>query len=99
MSQKPPPVNNVPLWAMMFNPPAARRIPDRAPASNLLPVQEAAAYLGVSEKTVRRLIKAQDISVVRVGRLVRIRPDELKRFVEASTACSASTVHVETADE
>ena len=44
--------------------------------SQLLTINDAAALLKVSPKTVRRLIKSGELPVVRIGRLVRIRPED-----------------------
>jgi excisionase family DNA binding protein len=55
----------------------------------LLRVDEAAMHLNVSEKTVRRLIKAKALSVIRIGRLLRIKSTEVERFI-ASAASPAN---------
>jgi excisionase family DNA binding protein len=49
-------------------------------ADKLLTVAAAAELLGVSVKTVRRRIASGEISVVRIGRSVRIHPKELQRY-------------------
>ena len=56
------------------NPP---RIPQRA----LLSAAEVAEVLNVSIRTVRRLIKDKKLSVVHVGRAVRIRPEALETLI------------------
>ena len=52
--------------------------------SGLSRIGETAAHLNVSEKTVRRLIKAKALSVIRIGRLVRIESAEIERFLAAA---------------
>lgn len=46
----------------------------------LLTVDEVAAYLRVSTKTVRRQIASGHISAIRIGRSIRVSPDELARL-------------------
>src|SRR5690242_11524116 len=50
----------------------------------LLTVAEAATALRVSQRTVRRLIDADEIRICRIGRAVRIAGDELRRYVAKS---------------
>lgn len=49
----------------------------------LLDVAEAAAYLGVNESFVRRLVLERRIRYFKVGRFVRFRPADLDGFVDA----------------
>ena len=49
----------------------------------LMTLRQAAEYLGVSEKTVRRLVAAGKLHCVHVGRVLRFEPADLFRFVEA----------------
>jgi excisionase family DNA binding protein len=49
--------------------------------NKLCTVREAAEYLRVHEKTVRRLIKSGSLKAVKFGRNVRIHSDELTRLV------------------
>ena len=49
----------------------------------LLRVREAASLLGVSEKTIRRLISSRQLPCVRIQRLLRLHAADLVRFVEA----------------
>lgn len=49
--------------------------------AQFLTVREVAAYFQVSQKTIRRLIKAGDIPVVRLGRSVRIHPEVIEKIV------------------
>lgn len=46
----------------------------------LFPLHVAAARLSLSERTLKRLIDQGLVSVVRLGRSVRIHRDELERF-------------------
>jgi excisionase family DNA binding protein len=47
----------------------------------LLNVYEVARYLGVSTKTVYRLVSRGELKAVTVGRLWRFRPEDVERFV------------------
>lgn len=47
----------------------------------LLTVAESAEILNVSPRTVRRLIKNQKLPVVRVGRSVRVRPEDIEKLI------------------
>ncbi len=49
----------------------------------LLTLRQAAGYLGVSDRTVRRLVSTGKLSCIRVGRVLRFQPADLFRFVEA----------------
>lgn len=49
--------------------------------ATLLTVSEVAAHFQVSEKTIRRLIKAGDLPVVRVGRSLRIHSEVIEKIV------------------
>ena len=52
----------------------------------LLQVEEVAALVRVSTKTVRRWIAANELAVVRLGRNVRVSEAELARFIAARTS-------------
>jgi excisionase family DNA binding protein len=56
--------------------------PSGAYVPRLLTLPEVAAYLSVSPKTVRRLLR-RGLPCVRLGRVVRFRQADLLRFVEA----------------
>ncbi len=59
---------------------------DALPAPLLtLTYLEAAEVLGVSLATLKRLVRAGDLSVVRFRGCVRIRPEDLARFVDGRT--------------
>ncbi len=62
--------------------PAAEERPSRL-RDGLVTLRRAAGYLGVSDKTVRRLVSARKLPSIRVGRVLRFQPADLFRFVEA----------------
>jgi excisionase family DNA binding protein len=62
------------------------------PTASHLTVQEVAAQLRVSERTVRRLISRGQLQVVRIGRSVRITPAAVGSMLEANTMFSFSTL-------
>jgi excisionase family DNA binding protein len=51
------------------------------PLSSFLTVRDVAVHFQISEKTIRRLIKAGDLPVVRLGRSVRINPEVIEKIV------------------
>jgi excisionase family DNA binding protein len=51
------------------------------PLLRLLNIGEVADVLGVSIKTVRRRIEAGELPVIRDGRVVRVHPNDLDRYV------------------
>lgn len=57
--------------------------------ARLLTKSEAAAQIGVSDRSLQRHIAAGDIAVVRIGRMVRIDPAELDRFLAEGPRASA----------
>jgi excisionase family DNA binding protein len=59
--------------------PAAARLPFQ-----LLTAREAATALGVSERTLWALTKKGKVSAVRIGRLVKYDPEDLRAFIERS---------------
>ncbi|WP_404433136.1 helix-turn-helix domain-containing protein [Microbacterium lacus] len=48
-------------------------------------VPAAAAHTGLTERYIRRLIAERRIPTVKLGRLVRIRPDDLAALIEQNT--------------
>ncbi len=50
----------------------------------LLTVAKTAENLNVSEKSVYRLIEARKLRVIRCGRALRIHPDDLRDYIDAS---------------
>jgi excisionase family DNA binding protein len=49
----------------------------------LLCVEELASLAGVSKSTVRRLVKAGELSAVRINRLVRVRISDWQAYLES----------------
>lgn len=49
----------------------------------LLTMPEAAECLGVSTRFVRAAVRRGSISTVRIGRLVRFRPEHIEEFIES----------------
>jgi excisionase family DNA binding protein len=54
----------------------------RPPFSRLLLIGQVAEGLGVSTRTVRRLIAKGELVACRLGRAVRIHPDDLAAYVD-----------------
>ena len=54
----------------------------RSKLVRLLTPQEAAAFLGVSVRTVQRLVSASDLRAVRISKSMRFRMDDLLHFVD-----------------
>ncbi|WP_302668997.1 helix-turn-helix domain-containing protein [Eubacterium sp. AF15-50] len=48
----------------------------------MLSVNEVAQILGVTDKTIRNLVKTKQLSGVKVGRLIRIPKDKLIDYLE-----------------
>ncbi len=53
------------------------------PAAGLLSLREVAAHLRVSERTVRRQVRAKRLHCVRIGRRLLFDPADVSRFVAA----------------
>lgn len=53
------------------------------PVFQLFTVSETADALHLHLSTLRRLIRAGDLPVVRIGGAIRIDPEELRRFIDA----------------
>jgi len=51
------------------------------PPVNLLTVGDAALFMNLSKRTVRRLIAKHGLPVIRVGGSVRIHPTDLDRYI------------------
>ena len=49
--------------------------------SSLITIAEAASILSVSTKTIRRLIKQGEITIIRIGRSIRIHKQDLVDFL------------------
>jgi len=50
------------------------------PLPRLLSMEDTAEVLGCSIKTLRRMIDAKTLPVVRLGRLIRVHPEDLTRL-------------------
>ena len=64
--------------------------------SDLLDVPAVAARLNLSEATVRKLIHRGQIGSVRVGRRVRIGPEDLASYVAAARLKPGELAHLDT---
>ncbi len=53
-----------------------------APRGSLLTVADAAARLNVSAKTIRRLIQRGELRAIRIGRAIRIHPEDIERLIK-----------------
>ena len=58
----------------------------RQPFARLLLIDHVAESLGVSAKTVRRLIARRELAACRLGRLVRVHPDDLAAYIDRRRA-------------
>jgi excisionase family DNA binding protein len=58
-----------------------KRLPQLLPC-RLMNLSETAEILRCSTKTLRRRIAAGEIAVVRDGRLIRVHPDDLQRYIQ-----------------
>jgi len=54
---------------------------------NLMTVREVAEKLELGRSTVYLFIRRKELPCVRFGRAVRVRSDDLEKFIEANTAC------------
>jgi excisionase family DNA binding protein len=80
------PQKSIPRWAALETS-AAKETSAKSSAnvaSSFMSVRRVAEILGVSEKTVRRLVGRQALNAVRVGRLVRISNRELEQFISTA---------------
>ena len=50
----------------------------------LLTVDDVAEHIGASTRHVRRLIERGQLPIIRIGKLVRVAPDDLARLIAAS---------------
>jgi excisionase family DNA binding protein len=55
------------------------------PSDSLLNVDEAAAYLGLSEKSVRKRVGDRKIPYIKVGALLRFRREQLDAWLDANS--------------
>jgi excisionase family DNA binding protein len=56
-----------------------------APPARLLPIPDAAAYLGISEGTLRNWLSCCKLTYVKVGRLTRVSQRVLDDFIRVHT--------------
>jgi excisionase family DNA binding protein len=56
---------------------------DAAGLPRLLTLRDTCAVLGVSMKTLQRRVAAGELPVIRDGRVVRVHPQDLARYVAA----------------
>lgn len=66
------------------------RTPGAVPALLLLTPREAADQLRVCAKTIERMLHRGDLRGVKIGRVWRLSPDELRRFIADQMAQPAS---------
>jgi excisionase family DNA binding protein len=52
------------------------------PPARLLSLPDVADRLGYSIKTLRRRIATGELAVIRDGRLIRVHPDDLQRYIQ-----------------
>jgi len=93
--QKPIADQALPAWATTALCSSDVREPikrDQALGCYLLSATDTARLLNVSEKTVRRLIAAGNLKHVRIGRIVRIHPSEVERFLAEASHSTAAPV-------
>ena len=57
--------------------------------SPLITSIEAADRLGCSERMIRKLVQTRQVPFVRVGRLVRFRPEDLNRYVDEHSVAAS----------
>ena len=59
------------------------KLPESEPpgAPRLLTIKDVAVRLQVSPRTIHRLVAAGDLSVIRIGRAVRVSEEALKAFL------------------
>ncbi len=60
-------------------------------AQRLLTGAEVADILNISKPYAYRLMQTGEVPVVRMGRCVRVRPEDLQRYIEANTHVAASS--------
>lgn len=63
---------------------SANTPPPLAAPEPLLTVDETAAILRLSTRQIRRLIASGALTVVRIGKSVRVRPEDLRRLLTSA---------------
>jgi excisionase family DNA binding protein len=66
--------------------------PTGNPASDLLDVEGAAAYLGVPETYVRRMVLEGRVTYYKLGKYLRFKPSDLDALVDAGRVDSATPI-------
>lgn len=59
-----------------------RKPEQKQPPQKLLTLPDVAEILGCSLKTLRRRIDAGELAVIRDGRLIRVHPEDLDRYIQ-----------------
>lgn len=59
--------------------------PAPTPTDSLLNVDEAAAYLGLSEKSVRKRVQERTIPFIKIGVLLRFKREQLNAWLDANS--------------
>jgi excisionase family DNA binding protein len=62
----------------------SHQAPEQITVTSLLTYRQAAEVLGVTDRTVWKLVDQGDLPAVRFGRSVRIDPADLRAFVESA---------------
>lgn len=75
------------FWIGLHGTPTHKK--EITPMQRLLTVQEVSEILSVSPSTVTRLIRGNALSRTWIGRSIRVKPEELERFIESRTLNSA----------
>jgi excisionase family DNA binding protein len=65
------------------SPVSTAKYPPVSTAKYLMSKREAAQYLGISLVSLERLLRSSDLQIVRIGGLVKFRPEDLDRFIES----------------
>jgi excisionase family DNA binding protein len=59
-------------------------MPQPNPPQPLMSISQVAATLNVSTKTVRRMIGEQELHHHRVGRVIRVSPEDLRAYINST---------------
>ena len=60
------------------------------PPKTLLTKNQVAEMLGISAKTIDRRIRSGELPVIRDGRIIRVHPDDLERYISARRSARLS---------
>jgi excisionase family DNA binding protein len=85
---------------MADNPPTDDR-PTGSPGEELrwLSTRQAAAYLGITPRTVYKLIDTDQLRAYRFGRVIRIRGSDLDTFIDGARIQPGTLRHLYNADD